>query len=307
MDASVRSRPSRLLPLRVGTRGSALALAQAEWVAERLEGEVELVAITTSGDRGSHDDKSRFVKEIEEALLAGGVDLAVHSAKDVPGELPAGLAIVGVPERADPLDALCGAGSLDELGPGAVVGTASVRRRAQLLALRPDIELRELRGNVDTRLRRLAGGDFDAIVLARAGLERLGRGAEGERLPALVPAPGQGCLALEARSDDERAAAAAAALTDRGALTALTAERALVTALEATCNTPIGAHAEARDGALRLSAFVGLPDGSHWITDDLDGDPGDPAALGRSVAQRLEAAGARDLLEQAERAALDVR
>jgi hydroxymethylbilane synthase len=307
MTTSVRSRPSRLPPLRIGTRGSALALAQATWVAERLEDEVELVPITTSGDRGSQDDKSRFVKEIEEALLAGEVDLAVHSAKDVPGELPAGLSIVGVPERADPLDALCGPASLGELGPGAVVGTASVRRRAQLLALRPDIEVRELRGNVDTRLRRLATGDFDAIVLARAGLERLDRGAEGERLPELVPAPGQGCLALEARSDDEHAAAAAAALTDRAALTALTAERALVTALGATCHTPIGAHAVARDGALALSAFVGLPDGTHWIRDELEGDAGGPATLGHAVAQRLEAAGARDLLEQAERAALDVR
>ena len=183
--------------------------------------------------------------------MRGELDLAVHSAKDVPGELPAGLAIVGVPERADPHDALCGAGSLDELGAGAVVGTASVRRQAQLLALRPDLEVRELRGNVDTRLRRLADGDFDAIVLARAGLERLGRAAEGEPLPALVPAPGQGCLALEARAGDSRAAAAAAALTDRRALIALTAERALVTALGATCHTPIGAHAEQRDGGTR--------------------------------------------------------
>ena len=162
--------------IRLGTRGSALALAQARWVAERLKDEVELVPITTSGDkpqpsRGSDPlegltDKSRFVKEIEEALLAGDVDLAVHSAKDVPSELPEGLAIVGVPERADPRDALCGAGSLDELPEGAAVGTASLRRRAALLALRPDLKVRELRGNVDTRLTRLAEGHFDAIVLA---------------------------------------------------------------------------------------------------------------------------------------------
>jgi hydroxymethylbilane synthase len=288
--------------IRLGTRGSALALAQARWVAERLEDDVELVEISTQGAVG---DKSRFVKAIEEAVLAGTVDLAVHSAKDVPGELPAGLAIVGVPERADPYDALCGATSLDELPPGAVVGTASLRRRAQLLALREDLEIRDLRGNVDTRLKRL--GDFDAIVLAGAGLERLGRAGEGEPLPALVPAPGQGCLALEARADDTDTAAAAARLTDRGALTALTAERALVTALGATCNTPIGAHAEERGDRLALSAFVGLPDGSHWIRDELDGDAADPAALGRAVAERLEAAGARELLEQAERAALDVR
>jgi len=288
--------------IRLGTRGSALALAQARWVAERLEDDVELVEISTQGAVG---DKSRFVKGIEEALLAGAVDLAVHSAKDVPGELPDGLSIVGVPERADPYDALCGATSLDELRPGAVVGTASLRRRAQLLALRDDLEIRELRGNVDTRLKRLV--DYDAIVLAQAGLDRLGRGDEGEPLEALVPAPGQGCLALEARGGDDAIAAAAAMLTDRAALTALTAERALVAALDASCNTPIGAHARECDEALRLSAFVGLPDGSHWIRDELDGDLAEPAALGAAVAQRLEAAGARELLEEAERAALDVR
>ena len=193
--------------IRLGTRGSALALAQARWVAERLPGEVELVPITTSGDaaRGRPlevSDKSRFVKEIEEALLAGEIDLAVHSAKDVPSELPNGLSIVGVPERADARDALCGAASLDDLGEGAVVGTGSLRRRAALLALRPDLDVRDLRGNVDTRLRRLADGDFDAIVLAQAGLARLGRGDEGAPLdPGLVvPAPGQGCLVLEART-----------------------------------------------------------------------------------------------------------
>lgn len=307
--------------IRLGTRGSALALAQARLVADRLPGEVSLVEITTSGDRGSRDDKSRFVKEIEEALLAGSVDLAVHSAKDVPGELPQGLSIVGVPGRADPLDALCGAGSLDSLGEAAVVGTSSVRRRAQLLALRPDLAVRELRGNVDTRLRRLAEGAFDAIVLARAGLIRLGREGEGAPLPDLVPAPGQGCLVLEARSDDEAAREAAAALTDPDALAALTAERALVTALQATCNTPIGAWARredsalpgdaapggggppAEDGALHLTAFVGLPDGSHWIRDELDGGADDPVALGREVARRLDAAGAGDLLAEAERAA----
>jgi hydroxymethylbilane synthase len=290
--------------IRLGTRGSALALAQARWVAERLDDEVELVEIAANGPVG---DKSRFVKGIEEALLAGEVDLAVHSAKDVPGELPDGLSIVGVPERADPLDALCGAESLESLAAGAVIGTASLRRRAQLLALRPDLEVRELHGNVDTRLRRLAEGDYDAIVLARAGLSRLGREAEGAALSELVPAPGQGCLALEARSDDERVAAAATALTDGEALAALTAERALVTALGATCNTPVGALAAYNDSVLHLTAFVGLPDGSHWIRDHLTGDASDPAALGRAVAERLEAAGAREVLAEAERAALDVR
>jgi hydroxymethylbilane synthase len=287
--------------IRLGTRGSALALAQARWVAERLPDEAELVEITTTGDRARGlGDKSRFVKEIEEALLAGEVDLAVHSAKDVPADLPDGLSIVGVPERADALDALCGAAALDALGEGATVGTASLRRRAQLLALRPDLAVVDLRGNVDTRLRRLAEGDFDAIVLARAGLERLGRAGEGCPLPALVPAPGQGCLALEARAGDSRIAAAAAELTDGRALAELTAERALVEELEATCRTPIGAHAVLDGGALRLTAFVGLPDGSHWIRDSLDGDAAEPAALGREVAERMAAAGARELLREAE-------
>ena len=288
--------------IRLGTRASALALAQAESVAARLE-DVRIVPITTSGDRGSRDDKSRFVKEIEEALLAGEIDLAVHSAKDVPGELPGGLSIVGVPERADPRDALCGAESLDSLGDGAAVGTSSLRRRAQLLALRPGLEVRELRGNVDTRLRRLADGDFDAIVVARAGLERLGRDGNGVPLAELVPAPGQGCLALEARADDDTAIEAAAGLTDRAALVALTAERALVTALDATCHTPIGAHAAPDGDALRVTAFVGLPDGSHWIRDTLERAADDPAALGAEVAERMSAAGASELLTAAELAA----
>ena len=291
--------------IRLGTRGSALALAQARLVAAALGGEVELVPIATSGDRtrGAGMDKSRFVKELEEALLAGEVDLAVHSAKDVPSELPSGLSIVGVPERADPRDALCGASSLGELPEGAALGTSSLRRRAQLLALRPDLDVLELRGNVDTRLRRLAEGDFAAIVLAQAGLDRLGRSAEGTRLPELVPAPGQGCLALEARTDDSPVVGAAGALTDRATLACLTAERALVEGLRATCRTPIGAHAELEDGALRLTAFAGMPDGSHWIRDLHEGDPDDPARLGRAVAERLEAAGARELLGAAERAA----
>ena len=291
--------------IRLGTRGSALALAQARLVAAALDDEVDLVPIETSGDapRGAQLDKSRFVKEIEEALLAGEIDLAVHSAKDVPSDLPAGLAIVGVPPRADPRDALCGAASLSDLAEGAAVGTGSLRRRAQLLALRPDLDVRELRGNVDTRLRRLAEGRFAAIVLAQAGLDRLGRPGDGARLAELVPAPGQGCLALEARAGDERAAVAAAGVTDRAALTCLTAERALVAALGATCRTPIGAHAELADGVLGLTAFAGMPDGSHWIRDSHEGDPAEPGSLGRAVGERLAAAGGRELLDAAERAA----
>jgi hydroxymethylbilane synthase len=296
--------------IRLGTRGSALALAQARWVAKRLPGEVELVPITTSGDerpRGVPDvtDKSRFVKELEEALLAGEIDLAVHSAKDVPSELPPGLIIAAVPERADPRDALCGAESLEELREGAVVGTASLRRRAALLALRPDLDVRDLRGNVDTRLRRLAHGEFDAIVLAQAGLERLGRGDAGVPIDAdvIVPAPGQGCLLLESRDADE-VASDAFSLTDLDAQTSSLIERGFVRRLGASCHTPVGAYAREREGHLRLTAFVGLPDGSSWIRDELE-MPYDaiPDMLSSHVAERMLAAGAVELLEEAERAA----
>jgi hydroxymethylbilane synthase len=307
--------------IRLGTRGSALALAQARWVAERLQGEVELVPITTSGDestrlkgsdplsasdsRGLTPDKSRFVKEIEEALIAGTVDLAVHSAKDVPAELPSGLVILGVPERADARDAICGAESLEALPEGAVVGTASLRRRAALLALRPDLDVRELRGNVDTRLRRLAEGHFDAIVLAQAGLDRLDRGAEGTPIAAevVVPAPGQGCLLVEGRDADEAAVGAVSGFTDMTANTCLIAERSLVRRLGATCHTPIGAHAVETGESLTLTAFVGLPDGSHWIRDRVDGAAHNPYALGMDVGDRMLAAGAAELLAEAERVA----
>jgi hydroxymethylbilane synthase len=292
--------------IRIGTRGSALALAQSGLIVDSLRelgAEAELVPITTSGDKGAvKEDKSRFVKEIEEALLAREVDLAVHSAKDVPGELPEGLAIVGVPERADPRDALCGAHTLEELAEGARVGTSSLRRRAQLLSARPDLDVAELRGNVDTRLRKLADGDYDAVVLAAAGLRRLDRASEGRPID-LTPAAGQGCLALEARADDEEIAQLAAELTHRDSLLCLTAERAVVTALDATCHTPVAAYARLQNGRLVMDAFVGLPDGSVWIRDELTGDREDPAALGLELAQRLITAGANDVLAQAEKAA----
>jgi hydroxymethylbilane synthase len=294
------------LTLRIGTRGSALALAQAGHVAGLLDADTEIVEIRTSGDAGERQsDKSRWVKEIEEALLAAEVDLAVHSAKDVPGQLPDGLAIVGVPAREDARDALVGAESLDDLAEGAAVGTSSLRRRAQLLAARPDLDVRDLRGNVDTRLRRLEEGRFDAVVLALAGLRRLGRDGGAAALPAavLTPAPGQGCLALEARRDDARAAELAATVTDRDALVSLTAERALVERLEATCHTPIGAYAEQTADGLLLGAFVGLPDGSSWIRDAAVADPELPAELGAAVGERLAAAGAGELLAAAEIAA----
>jgi len=263
---------------------------------------VELVELKTSGDRGvSGGDKSRWVKELEEALLDERADLAVHSAKDVPGELPEGLSIVGVPERADPRDVVCGAAGIAAIPEGAVVGTSSLRRRSQLLALRPDLAIEDMRGNVDTRLKKLEERRYDAIVLARAGLDRLGVD-EGEPVDAgtLTPAPGQGCLALEARSGDDRIAQLAHEITERRALIELTAERAVVTALDATCYTPVGAHARLEGELLAVEGYAGMPDGSEWIRDRVEGHGDDPSSLGRELAQRMLAAGAGALLAQAE-------
>ncbi len=296
--------------LRIGTRGSALALVQARAVAAALTAAgaaTEIVEITVTGDRGAGaGDKSRWVAEIEAALVAGEIDAAVHSAKDVPGDLAAGTEIAAVPAREDPRDALCGpAATLGDLPPGARVGTSSLRRRAQILAARDDVEVLDLRGNVDTRLRKLADGEVDAAVLALAGLARLGRAsAAAAALPAdrFVPAPGQGALLVQARIGDAPAAALAG-LTDPAALACLRAERALCAALGATCRTPVGALAvpDGPDG-LELRAFVGLPDGSAWTADRLAGPADDPDALGRRVAERLLAAGAGPLLADAEQA-----
>jgi hydroxymethylbilane synthase len=276
--------------IRVGTRGSALALAQAEWVGARLGAGFELVTIDSAGPV---DDKSRWVSALERALLAGEVDVAVHSAKDVPAELAEGLALVAIPARADPRDAICGAASLSALPAGARVGTSSLRRGAQIRALRPDLELVEVRGNVDTRLAKLARGECDALVLAVAGLDRLGRAdAVGGVLDELVPAAGQGALAVEARAG----AVSVDGLSDADATACVLAERELTRALGASCNTPVGAHARVLDGAggeLELTAWVGRPDGSAWISDRLSG----PAAgLGARVAERLLAVGAAEML-----------
>jgi hydroxymethylbilane synthase len=296
-------------PLRIGTRRSQLALAQAQLIAEMLGG-AEIVPMLTGGDRGdaSVEDKSRWVTELEQALRAGDVDLAVHSAKDVPGELAGGLALLGAPARAAGEDVLCGASGLDQLPPGARVGTSSIRRLAQLRAARQDLDVVSIRGNVDTRLRKLADSveRLDAIVLARAGLQRLGREADAGGVLALerfVPAPGQGVLALEGRARDERVREAVAAITDPGAFACLLAERALADALGASCHTPLGAHAVPAVPAgsrLHMRAWVGLPDGSAWIDDELLGGSDEPEELGRRVAERLLAVGAGELLERAE-------
>jgi hydroxymethylbilane synthase len=285
--------------LRIATRASTLALTQAGMVAELLGG-AELVEVSSDGEPG---DKSRFVRAVERAVLDGRADLGVHSAKDLPGEEVEGLEIAAVPRREDPADAWIGAGtSLEDAPEGARVGTVSLRRKAQLLAARPDLEILDLNGNVDTRLRKLAGGDYDAIILASAGLRRLGREAEiGFRIPEerMVPAAGQGALALQVRTGDEESAAAARAIGDAAAFAELLAERACFTRLEADCSTPIGVHAKLRDGALRIGAFVGLLDGGEWIRDELEADPSDPEAAGTELAQRLLGAGAADLLARA--------
>jgi hydroxymethylbilane synthase len=287
--------------MRVATRGSLLALTQAQWVADRLGG-AELVTATSDGEPG---DKSRFVRGVERLLLAGEADLGVHSAKDLPGTMPEGLEIAAVPEREDPADVWIGAGaSLEDVPEGARVGTAALRRRAQLLAARPDLRVEELHGNVDTRLRKLEEGNLDAIVLAAAGLHRLGREKEiGFAIPVdrMVPAPGQGALALQVRSDDEGTGEAAAVIGDLKAMRELTAERTVVALLEATCASPLGAHARVEGGRIEIDAFVGLPDGSEWLRDRLEGDAEQPALAGAELVQRLLGAGARELLDRAEK------
>ena len=289
-----------MTPLRVGTRGSALALVQARWVADRLE-EAEIVEIVTSGDKARGvGDKSRWVDAIEAALVAGEIDVAVHSAKDVPAALADGCAIVATPPRASAVDVVVVRAvsaarpghppvALAELAEGASVGTSSLRRQAQVLSVRPDLEVVELRGNVDTRLRKLDAGEADAIVLAAAGLERLGITRDAAPLD-FVPAPGQGTLAVEARADDERVRAAVQAIHDAVTFADLEAERAAVRVLEATCHTPVGIHV--REGTIR--GFVGLPDGSAWVADEL------PGRDGEALARRMLAAGAGALLAQAE-------
>ncbi|MGN6663652.1 MAG: hydroxymethylbilane synthase [Solirubrobacterales bacterium] len=286
--------------MRIATRGSALALTQARYVADLLGG-AELVEASSDGEPG---DKSRFVRGVERALLAGEAEIGVHSAKDLPSEMPEGLEIAAVPARERPADVWIGAGSsLEEAPERARVGTASLRRRAQLLAARPDLRVEELHGNVDTRLRKLREGELDAIVLAAAGLRRLGREAEiGFEIPVerMVPAAGQGALALQVRNEDEASSDAAAAVSDLTAMRELTAERTVVALLDASCATPLGVHAQIDGETLAVDAFVGLPDGSEWLRDRIAGRAEEPALAGAELVQRLLAAGARELLDRAE-------
>ena len=293
--------------IRIGTRGSLLARWQAEHVQGRLEAlghEVALVIITTTGDRlldrrlEAVGGKGAFLKEIEEAMQAGEIDLAVHSLKDVPTVTPEGLELVAMLDRADPRDALLSAGpGLDELPRGAKVGTTSLRRQAQLGAARPDLVVADLRGNVDTRLRRLREGKFDAILLAMAGLVRLGRADEvTQALDAreFVPAPGQGTIALECRAEDGAVREAVAPLHHEPTGRAVTAERAFLATLGGGCNVPLGAHATPRGQGLDLVGFVARVDGSAMLRGERQGD--DPVELGSALARDLLDRGAGDLL-----------
>ena len=292
------------MTLRIGTRGSKLALAQADEVTSSLRArgvETELVPITTSGDRGADPAsdpagvKGLFVTEIVRALLAGDVDLAVHSAKDLPAADEEGVVIAAVPERASALDVLV---TLDgELQPGARVGTSSVRRQAQVFRWRPDVTLKDLRGNVDTRLRKLAAGEAEALILAAAGLLRLGivpEHAAPMSLSEMVPAPGQGCLAVQVRAEDAATLDALAPLDHEPSREALEAERGLMARLGGGCALPLGAFAERSDDGIRMVAIALTPDGGRFARAEVQAAT--PAEAAEIAALDLSAGGADEIL-----------
>ncbi len=294
-------------PFRIGTRGSALALAQTEQVLRKLRAldpslPLETVIIRTSGDRGHRETRGAFVKELQHALLEGEIDLAVHSLKDLPTDPVPGLRLAAVLEREDPRDALIARNGWTwaTMPPGARVGTGSPRRTAQLRALRPDLVYLPLVGNVDTRLRRLEEGRYEAIVLAMAGLIRLGRADRATEvfpLEQLLPAPGQGAIALEIRADDERARMRVERLNHLPTWWAVMAERAFLRALGGGCRVPIAAHAEVRGDRLTLEGLVMAPDGSRGIRDRVEGPAEAAEALGQALADRMQAQDAWMLLE----------
>lgn len=291
--------------LRIGTRGSRLALAQASEVAALLAAtgsEAELVPILTSGDRGASAEdspagvKGLFVAEITDALVRGDIDLAVHSAKDLPAEDPPGVLVASVPKRAVPYDVLVS--REEEVADGATVGTSSLRRRSQLIRSRPSLRVRDVRGNVDTRLRKLTEGEFDALVLAAAGLARLGIDP-GHAAPIpvedMVPAPGQGALAVQVR-EGAPADEMVAEVDDPASHTAFEAERHLVRLLGGGCRLPLGAYAEWRDGVIRLLAVVVRPDGSDLLWSQVQATRPEDAA--GEAADILRAGGADRILEE---------
>lgn len=300
-------------PLRLGTRASALARWQAQWVADRLTASglaVELVPITTSGDTttatslSSFGGAGAFTKELQRALLDETIDLAVHSLKDLPTEKVAGLAIAAVPLREDPADVLVSrtGATLEALDERASIGTGSLRRRAQLLHLHPRLQMRDIRGNVDTRLKKLAAGEFDAIVLAHAGLKRLGLAGHVTQifdLLTVLPAVGQGALGIEARQDDVEVRAALAELDHPISHQAVTAERALLAALRGGCLAPLGAWARMSDGQLSLDAAVLSADGQRRLVAAGNADPSQAESLGQQVADKLLHQGAAELIAQA--------
>ncbi len=300
--------------LRIGTRGSALALWQAEWVkSQLLRGQqeliVELVVIKTTGDKildvplAMVGGKGLFVKEIEEALLDGRADLAVHSVKDMPAELPEGLHLAAMPPREDPRDALIsknGAG-LDKLPHGARVGTSSLRRAAQLLHLRPDLRIETLRGNVDTRLRKLESEGLDAIVLAAAGLKRMelsqviSEYLEPERI---LPAVGQGALGIETRIGDVSTNEIVASLIHQQTVTTVRAERAFLKRLEGGCQVPIGGYATMEGETLILTGMVADLKGVRLIRKEMRGDARQPEVVGESLAEVVLESGGREILAE---------
>ena len=291
----------------IGSRGSQLALWQSRWVAHRLEQmavATRIEIIKTTGDRitdmapSKIGTKGLFTKELEEALVARSIDLAVHSLKDMPTELPAGLVLAAIPAREDARDAMVGR-KLADLPRGALVGTSSLRRAAQLHAVRPDLRVEPVRGNLDTRLRKLDSGQFKAIVLAAAGLRRLGwddRIAETLSIEIMCPAAGQGALTIEARDEPGRVVDALRGLDHEPTHLAVTAERALLAGLGGGCQVPIGAHAWIEDGVLCLRAVVAAPDGSKLIARRVEGAPADAVALGAALATELLNGGAREIL-----------
>lgn len=297
--------------LRVGTRGSKLALAQTRTVTaaiQALDGSLEIEEVTAASPDSSILDKSRYVSSIERQLRADEVDLGVHSAKDVPGEDTPGLLIAAVPTRAARHDVLLGSNSLSALDSGSTVGTSSLRRAAQLLAIRPDLKIEPLRGNIDTRLGRLTEGDYDAIVLAAAGLQRLGIGEKEEQCALdFITAPGQGCLALQVREIDLATTALIGPLSDSAAQRELIAERAAAAGLVASCNTPLGVNAEVEPGAgdggkdrITVRGWLGLPDGSRFVEDAVWGLASEAHLLGHLLAQRMRAEGGDEILVRAE-------
>ena len=298
----------------IGTRGSALAIWQAEWVQSRLcELQpgllVSLKRIKTTGDRildsplAMIGGKGLFVKEIEEALARGEIDLAVHSMKDVPTSLPVGMEILSIPAREDPRDALISRDgvSLEKLRNGARIGTSSLRRQAQMLYARPDFQVSILRGNVDTRLRKLDAGEYDAILLAAAGLRRLGleqRITEFLSYEVCLPAISQGALGLEGRADDRLVRELVLRLEDRSTRMAVTAERGFLERLEGGCQVPIAAHATVGDQTMTLRGLIASVDGQRLIQGSSEGPIGDAKKIGVALAERLLSQGGREILKE---------